>query len=83
MIHIIRPAVHVKLTVEQGKKKPSPYGSSSSYTPASDECAAPFVPAADNYTPPPADPAPSCDSGGGSFDGGGGSFDGGGASGDY
>lgn len=51
------------------------YGTTSSYTPASDTCSAPFVPAADNYTPPPADPTPSCDSGGGSFDGG--------ASGDY
>lgn len=54
----------------------APYGNSSSYTPATDTCSAPFVPPADVYSPPPADPTPS-------YDGGGGSFDGGGSSGDY
>lgn len=53
----------------------APYGSSSSYTPATDACSAPFVPSADVYSPPPADPAPSCEGGGGSFDGGGASGD--------
>lgn len=55
----------------------APYGSSSSYTPATDACSAPFVPAADVYSPPPSSPgpAPSCEGGGGSFDGGGASGD--------
>lgn len=52
----------------------APYGNSSSYTPATDGCPVPFVPAADVYSPPPAAPSPSCD-GGGSFDGGGSSGD--------
>lgn len=60
---------------EEAKRRAA-YGNSSSYTPATDTCSAPFVPAADSYTPPPADSSPICDSGGGSFDGGG-------ASGDY
>lgn len=49
----------------------APYGNSSSYTPATDTCSAPFVPAADVYSPAPVDPSPSYEGGGGSFDGGG------------
>jgi hypothetical protein len=30
---------------------PAPYGHGSSYTPATDGCAKPFVPAADRYSP--------------------------------
>lgn len=52
------------------------YGNSSSYAPASDACSAPFVPAAESYSPPPAEPVSSIEAAGGSFDGGG-------ASGDY
>lgn len=37
----------------------TPYGNTSSYTPASDGCSAPFVPAAENYTPAPTDATPS------------------------
>lgn len=49
----------------------APYGNTSSYTPASDISAAPFVPAAENYSPPATEPSiPSFDGGGGSFDGG-------------
>lgn len=56
----------------------APYGNTSSYTPASDLSASPFVPCLDAYSPPAqsADPTPSVDVGGGTFDGGG-------ASGDY
>lgn len=63
--------------VREGRREPfaAPYGNSSSYTPASDTCSAPFVPAAESYSPPPTDPVPS-------FDGAGGTFDGGGAGGD-
>jgi hypothetical protein len=32
---------------------PTPYGHGSSYTPATDGCPAPFVPAADRYSPAP------------------------------
>lgn len=36
------------------EERRQPYGTSSSYQPASDGCPAPFVPAADVYSPPPA-----------------------------
>lgn len=46
-----------------------PYGNTSSYTPASDLSAAPFVPAAENYSPPATEPrTPSFDVGGCTFD---------------
>lgn len=69
-----------RLAKLRGKENParrpaSPYGNSSSYTPATDSCPAPFIPAADVYSPPSSDPSPSADSGGGSFDGGGASGD--------
>lgn len=54
----------------QQVRQRSNYGSTTSYTPATD-----YMPV---YVPPQPDPSPASD-----YSGGGGSFDGGGASGDY
>lgn len=47
------PAIREEQRQADLKKARAAYGSSSSYTPASDAYSAPFVPAAENYSPAP------------------------------